>query len=197
MIKVTGQSSIEISGSKILWFDPFNISGETHNADIIFITHAHYDHFSPEDIEKVKKDESIIIAPEGVCDDADMVVQPYEKLQIGEISVEAVPAYNVIKPFHPKSKKWVGYIVNMDGTSYYICGDTDCTEEAKKVRCDVLLVPCGGTFTMNASEAAELANTIMPKKAVPTHYGSIVGSKKDGQQFKKRLNGSIECEILI
>ena len=105
--------------------------------------------------------------------------------------------YNVNKQFHQKDNQWVGYIIEIDKTRYYIAGDTDLTPENKQVNCDVAFIPVGGTYTMNYTEAAELVNAIKPKIVVPTHYGDIVGEKDDGEKFKKLLNGNIQCEILI
>ena len=196
MITLTGHSSINISASKEIWIDPFKLDRYYGNADIILITHPHYDHFSPDDIEKVKKEDSVIVAP---CDieSADYKLLPGDELEIDGVVIRAVPAYNKLKPFHPKKNNWLGYIVTIDGETFYICGDTDKTKEAESISCDTLLVPCGGTYTMNAKEAASLANCINPKKAIPTHYGSIVGSVNDGEEFKNLLLKDIECELLI
>ena len=112
------------------------------------------------------------------------------------IEFETVPAYNIGKPFHPKSAGWVGYIFKDGGTRIYVAGDTDATEEAANVKCDVALVPVGGTYTMNAKQAAELVNTIKPKVAIPVHYGGIVGSAKDGEKFASMLE-NVQCEIKI
>ena len=114
-----------------------------------------------------------------------------------DITFEAVPAYNTNKLFHPKKNGWVGYILEIEGIRYYIAGDTDITEENKKVKCNVAFVPVGGTYTMNAKEAAELVNTIKPEIAVPIHYGSVVGTKKDPEKFIKLLNSEIEGVILM
>lgn len=113
------------------------------------------------------------------------------------IKVETVLAYNSNKPFHFKENNWVGYIVTIDNLKYYIAGDTDITEENKKVKCDIALIPVGGTYTMDYKEAAELVNLIKPALAVPTHYGSITGSRDDGINFSKLLDPNIKCKILI
>lgn len=113
------------------------------------------------------------------------------------IKFETIPAYNTNKTFHPKENYWVGYIITLDGIRYYIAGDTDITEENRKVKCDVAFVPVGGTYTMNYSEAAELVNIIKPKIAVPIHYGSVVGTKQDATNFIKLLHSSIKGIILM
>lgn len=201
MIEINCHSSIKISKRKTIYIDPFKIEKEMHDADIIFITHDHYDHYSPEDVEKVVKEDTIIVAPKTVKALSKMknvvLVEPNKKYEIEEIKVETIPAYNVNKQFHPKGNEWVGYIIEIDEERYYIAGDTDITPENKQVKCDVAFIPVGGTYTMNYEEAAELTNIIKPKIAIPTHYGSIVGEKEDGLKFKALLNSEIECKILI
>lgn len=201
MIEINCHSSIKISKSKTIYIDPFKIEKEIHDADIIFITHDHYDHYSPEDVEKVVKEDTIIVAPKTVKALSKMknvvLVEPNKKYEIEEIKVETIPAYNVNKQFHPKGNEWVGYIIEIDEERYYIAGDTDITPENKQVKCDVAFIPVGGRYTMNYEEAAELTNIIKPKIAIPTHYGSIVGEKEDGLKFKALLNSEIECKILI
>ena len=127
--------------------------------------------------------------------------KPFEKdncvLSSGiRIEFETIPSYNTNKKFHPKENGWLGYIVNIDGKNYYIAGDTDITEEAKEVKCDVAFLPCGGTYTMTATEAANLANIMKPEIAVPTHYGAIVGDKDDGKMFISLLNNVKGVEII-
>ena len=125
------------------------------------------------------------------------MVKPNESYTAKGIKFQTIPAYNTNKQFHPKENSWVGYIIELEGVTYYIAGDTDITEENKKVDCDVAFVPVGGTFTMDYKEAAKLINEIKPKVAVPTHYGSIVGSKKDGAKFAKLVSDEIEVKILM
>jgi len=205
-IEINCHSSIKISNEKIIYVDPFKIEKELHDADIIFITHEHWDHYSKEDIDKVRKENTVIVVPNSMQDmmlesgfqkEKILVVEPNNKYKICNIKFETVPSYNVNKSFHPKENKWVGYVIEIEDVRYYIAGDTDITEENKKVECDVALVPVGGTYTMTVNEAAELVNIINPKIAVPTHYGEIVGSKDDGKEFIKLLKPEIEGKILI
>ncbi len=200
-IKINCHSSIKLKGNKTIYIDPFKIERKYNDADIIFITHDHYDHFSEEDIVKVIKENTIIVAPTNtkVIDNMSNVIliEPKQNYEIEGIKIQTVPAYNIGKPFHPKSNNWVGYIIEIEGTKYYIAGDTDITEDNKKVTCDVAFLPVGGTYTMNPREAAELANIIKPKTVIPIHYGSIVGKKKDASEFKKLVNKEIQCDILI
>lgn len=200
-ITVNSQSSIRISADKVIYFDPYRITSEPNDGDIIFITHSHHDHFSPEDIKKVSKPDTIYVIPEdmikelikkGTPEEKIIAVKPGESRDILGIPVEAVPAYNTNKPMHPKSKGWLGYVVTLNGTRVYVCGDMDETPDALNVKCDIVMLPIGGTFTMNAKEAAAFVNKLSPKTAIPTHYGTLVGSKKDGEKFRSLVNDGIE-----
>ena len=204
-IKCLGHSTIKIlDKEKIIYIDPYNIKEEKKDADLIFITHAHYDHFSEEDIIKVKNENTIIVITEdiynkvielGFLEKKIIKVMPKEEYKIGNIRFQTIPAYNIDKKFHPKENMWVGYLININNIRYYIAGDTDITNENKKVKCDVAFLPVGGTYTMDYKEAAELANIIRPKIVVPIHYGIIVGTKEDALNFKNFINKDIECEI--
>ena len=191
-ITVLCHSSIKINKEKVIYIDPFKIDKNYNDADIIFITHDHYDHYSEEDINRVKKKDTVIIVPEelltkvlrkGFRQDYIITVEPNQKYMVDGIKIETILAYNINKQFHPKENGWVGYIIEIKGTKYYIAGDTDITEENKKVRCDVAFVPVGGTYTMDFKEAANLINEIQPKIVVPIHYGSVVGTKQDAIGF--------------
>ena len=201
MLEINCHSSIKISERQIIYSDPYKIEKEKHDADIILITHDHYDHYSEEDIEKVMKEDTIIVAPKTakifnkIKNKVEVI--PNEKYEVNGIKIETIPAYNIKKQFHPKANEWVGYILEIEGKRYYIAGDTDITPENQQVKCDIAFVPVGGTYTMDYNEAAELINIIKPKIAIPMHYGSIVGTKQDAENFKKLLNPEIKCEILI
>ena len=205
-IEVLYHSSIRISNDKIIYIDPFKIDKNYNDADIVFITHDHFDHYSEEDIDKVINENTTIIIPEelltkllrkGINKNAIITVEPNEKYMVQGIKFETIPAYNTNKTFHPKENDWVGYIITLDGIRYYIAGDTDITEENRKVKCDVAFVPVGGTYTMNSKEAAQLINEIQPKIAVPIHYGSVVGTKQDATDFIKLLHPNIKGIILM
>ena len=205
-IKVLYHSSIIMDKEKIIYVDPFKIDKNYNDADMIFITHDHYDHYSEEDIDKVKKANSIFVVPEnlleklikkGINDENIITLAPEDIEIIGGIKIEAIHFYNIDKPFHPKEKNWLGYIIEIDGVRYYIAGDTDITKENKKVKCDVAFVPVGSTYTMNFSEAAQLVNIIKPKIAVPIHYGSVVGTKQDATDFIKLLYPTTRGIILM
>ena len=205
-IEVLCHSSIKINKEKVIYIDPFKIDKNYNDADMIFVTHDHYDHYSEEDIDKIKKEDTIIIAPEelltkllrkGFRKDSIITVEPNKKYMIQGMKFETIPAYNTNKQFHPKENGWVGYIIEIKGVRYYIAGDTDITEENRRVKCDVAFVPVGGTYTMDFKEAAKLVNEIKPKMAIPIHYGDIVGTKQDAIDFSKLLHPEIKCEILI
>lgn len=209
-ITVNTQSSIRIQGSKILYFDPYQIQADARDADYIFITHEHYDHFEPDSIARCKKDDTCLVAPDsmekkalsksGIAPEKCLFYCPGEIQEADGITIETIPAYNKRKPFHPKGKKWQGYVVDMDGVRYYVSGDTDVNEDIRKVRCDVALIPIGGFYTMDWKQAAEYTAQIKPKAVIPTHYGSIVGNQTDGQNFQtmlESLDGSIQVELKI
>ena len=205
-IEVLYHSSIRINKEKIIYIDPFKIDKNYNDADIVFITHDHYDHYSEEDIKKVINENTTIIIPEelltkqlrnGINKNVIITVEPNEKYMVQGIKFETIPAYNTNKTFHPKENGWVGYIITLNGNRYYIAGDTDITEENRKVKCDIAFIPVGGTYTMNFREAAQLINEIQPKIAVPIHYGSVVGTKQDAKDFIKLLNPSIKGVILM
>lgn len=204
-IKWLGHSTVKLLGEKIIYIDPFRIQENYNDADIIFITHSHYDHFSEEDIKKCINDNTTIVVTNDLYDKTLSLgfkvkniisVMPNNNYEIENITFSTVPAYNINKQFHPKSNNWVGYIINTNNTSYYIAGDTDITDEAKQVKCDIAFLPVGGTYTMTYSEASQLANIIEPKLVIPIHYGSIVGTKEDALKFKERIKPSVKCEIL-
>lgn len=200
-IDVNEQSSIRIETEseplRVIYCDPFRLTSESHDADIILITHSHFDHFSPEDIAKAASSDTVFIAPRDVDISDKTVLLPGDNTELLGIGITAVPAYNIIKPFHPKLKKWVGYILNIEGRDIYITGDTDATPEAKNVKCDTILLPIGGKYTMDCREAAALVNKIMPDTAIPTHYGSVIGSKEDYDTFADKVNCKTEKKLWI
>ena len=201
-IEVFTQNSIRIKGSiGNVYVDTFKMAEEPHDADYVFITHDHYDHFNIEDLPKVCKPDTVLIVPENMKEKAKEAasfvkkietVRAGEKRTIGGITFETVLSYNIGKPFHPKDAGWVGYILIVDGERIYVAGDTDATDEAKKVKCDVALVPIGGKYTMDAEEAAGLINVIKPTIAIPTHFGGIVGSSSDADIFAKSVMGPVK-----
>lgn len=189
---------------KIIYFDPFKIDDAKNDADYVFITHSHYDHYSEEDIKKVMNDNTNFIITSdleskvkalAVKEDNILVVYPNESHTVKELSFDVIPAYNTDKTYHKKSYNWVGYNVNIDGVNYYVVGDSDVTDELKKVTCDVIFIPVGGTYTMTDSEASSVVNEINPKYAIPIHYGEV-GSSDNAQNFVAALNDDITGVIL-
>lgn len=204
-VEVFTQSSICIHGNKKVYFDPYQVPKDFHDADFILITHAHYDHFSVEDILKVKKDDTVFVAPMDVIEKVQTIfssnqmyaVEPNQTLEIENLSIHTVPAYNVAKTYHPQAASWVGYVIRLDGVTYYDAGDTDALKENESISCDVAFVPIGGTFTMDWQEASQFVNCLHPKMVVPIHYGSIVGSKEDEVHFLKQLDSDIVSVIKL
>jgi L-ascorbate metabolism protein UlaG (beta-lactamase superfamily) len=189
-----GHASVRIKSERIIYIDPWKIKG-SEKADLILITHSHYDHLSPGDVKTLQKKETVILAtPDCVSQLAGDVraVKPGDRLTVLGIDVEVVPSYNLKKAFHPKGNNWVGYVVVVEGNRIYYPGDTDFIPEMNNIRADIIILPVGGTYTMDAREAAEAVNTMKPKVAVPIHYGDIVGSLKDAQKFKELAKIPVE-----
>lgn len=191
-------ASIRLEGEKIIYFDPYDIYHESHDADYIFITHDHYDHYSSEDIDKVKNDNTKIIVPKCLeHKECSLVVGVGEEYSIDGITFKTIPSYNIDKSYHPKSKEYVGYNILLEDKYYYIMGDTDRTDEADLVKTDICFVPIGGTFTMDYKEAADYINYIKPKEVIPIHYGKIVGDVSLGKEFKNLVNDDIKVTLKI
>ena len=193
-----GHDAIRLDGSIVVLFDPYQISA-SKPADLIFISHDHFDHNSPEDLAKVRKDSSIVVTGATSAEKLSgnvRVVAPGDKLTINGIDIEVHPAYNTDKEFHPKDAGMLSFIVTLDGVRYYHAGDTDFIPEMKDLKVDVAFLPVSGTYVMTADEAVQAAMVIKPKVAIPMHYGSIVGSEDDAKKFKKALEGQIDVVIL-
>ncbi|MCR4422412.1 MAG: MBL fold metallo-hydrolase [Exilispira sp.] len=197
-----GHASIKIQKSLTIYIDPFNIKEASYDADLIFCTHSHYDHLSVQDIRKVAKSNSIIILPNESEDKAKelnlkiLTVEPGKDYSVSSISFTTTYAYNIGKQFHPKEKKWVGYIIKIDNIKYYIAGDTDSVPEIQNLTVDVAFLPVGGTYTMNWKEAALLANKLKPRYAIPIHFGDVVGSISDANSFAEQIQQPTEAKIL-
>jgi L-ascorbate metabolism protein UlaG (beta-lactamase superfamily) len=199
-IKVFTQSSIRITNNDlVIYVDPYGIDNDYNDADFVLITHSHYDHFSLKDIAKVRKGSTKFIIPKDLDGKLDnyIILLPGEEYDDEYIKIKTIPAYNIDKPYHKREYGWLGYIVEINNTTYYFAGDTDCTKEAISVKCDVAFVPIGGTYTMDYMEAARLINIIKPNVAIPIHYGSIVGSYDDADKFKKYVNKDIMVDIRL
>ena len=206
-ITLKEQSSVRINYSnKIIYFDPYLLNNEyNHDADYIFITHSHYDHFSKDDILSIKNYKTKIIIPFdlenevyklGFDKDNILLVKPNNNYKIDEIKINTVPAYNINKNFHKKEYNWVGYIIYLDKIIYF-AGDTDNIPEINNIKCDIACVPIGGVYTMDVLEAVELIKTIKPEISIPMHYKTIVGKVEDAYEFKKLLEDFTNVEILM
>lgn len=198
--------TFRIAGSKVIYTDPFKVS-KRDEADIVLLSHEHFDHLSLEDLEKVCSSGTTIVASP-LCEQAlkqvkvkeKYFIEPNGKYTVGKVMILAVPAYNLNKfrepgkPFHPQSEKGVGFVIQMDGTRVYYAGDTDAIPEMNSIQCDIALLPVSGTYVMTAEEAVEAVKAVHPKIAVPMHYGAIVGSEDDARKFKSLVKN---CEVQI
>lgn len=205
MLNVNCQSSIKITGDKVIYFDPLKVA-ETHDADYIFITHTHWDHFSLENIQKIRKESTKIIGPKDIKSDLKtlnikeeniITTTPNQELLLDNIKIKTQPAYNTNKSFHPRENAWLGFVITIENITYYIMGDTDALTENENIKCDVLCIPIGGTYTMDAKEAADFTNKLNPKTVIPIHYGLVVGTQEDLNIFKSNINPSIQIEEKI
>jgi L-ascorbate metabolism protein UlaG (beta-lactamase superfamily) len=211
-IKWLGHAGFLIKNEKVIYIDPYNIKEDSEKADLILLTHSHYDHCSFVDLNKIVKEGTKIIAPAdcqskitkfGVPIKIELI-EPDQELESGEVKVCALPAYNIDKHFHPKDESWVGYVIKINDVVVYHAGDTDIIPEMQKLtgykqpdKEFVALLPVGGRFTMSAEEAAEAAKLIKPTLAIPMHWGSIIGSEEDAKEFVELCGGEeIKAEIL-
>ncbi len=198
-IEWLGHASVKItSKDRTIYIDPY--SGEYDKqpkADLILITHDHYDHFNKEKIAQLSTDETIVVAPQKVAADTTAeTVKPGDKKELKGISIEVVAAYNVEKNHHPKGEG-VGYVIELEGKKIYHAGDTDLVPEMNAVEADIVLLPVGGTYTMDAKEASGAALVLEPDIAIPIHWGEIVGHEEDAQHFKEEVEKESEVEVII
>ena len=207
-ITINTHSSIKMQTTQgTIYVDPYGFEDEPHDADLVLITHTHFDHFSPEDIAKIRKPHTAFVLPApartdfikaGYLDEQATFLVPYETATpLPDVKIETVPAYNVSKRFHPKDQAWLGYVVEVDGLRVYVAGDTDDLPENRSVACDIALVPAGGTYTMNAREAAAFVNALRPTVAIPEHYGTVAGSPTDGKTFASLVDPSIDVVLKL
>lgn len=187
-----------------VYVDPFRMTEEPHDAAFVLVTHEHYDHFSPEDIAKVCNPDTVFVLPLSMLDKVREVetlfarietVVPGERYSIDGLRFATVRAYNIGRPFHPKEAEWVGYVIEANAGRVYIAGDSDATEEAMEVRCDVALIPIGGKYTMDAEQGASLANAIRPATVIPVHYGGMLGSSDAAKTFAALVDPAIRVEV--
>jgi L-ascorbate metabolism protein UlaG (beta-lactamase superfamily) len=197
-IKWLGHDAFRVDAQKTVYCDPYEIAAGPE-ADLILVTHAHFDHCSPEDVQKLQGPETVIVTEKdsaGKLSGDVRVVKPGDKMTVGDIKIEAVPAYNLNKDFHPKANGWLGFVVEIEGVRLYHSGDTDFIPEMKDLNVDIALLPVSGTYVMTADEAVEAALAMTPRLAIPMHYGAIVGNDSDAVVFKTALEGKVEVHIL-
>ncbi|MFH1078953.1 MAG: MBL fold metallo-hydrolase [Pseudomonadota bacterium] len=195
-IKWLGHASVRIEAQKIIYIDPWKIKNGP-KADMILISHSHYDHLSPADIRKIIKEDTVIIAPGDAAAQLSgdvRALKPGDKVTVGGVTVEAVPAYNIGKPYHPKANNWIGFILTVEGKTIYYGGDTDLIPEMKTIKADILILPVGGTYTMAAKEAAEAVNMLRPEAAIPVHCGDLAGTLEDAATFKRLCKMPVEIK---
>jgi L-ascorbate metabolism protein UlaG (beta-lactamase superfamily) len=191
-----GHASFRIEdGASQIYIDPWKVPATSPAASVVLITHSHSDHYSPDDIAKIEQPGTVFVAPADVAaklrGKAVVTATPGHTYKAGGVTVDAVPAYNRNKAFHPRSHNWLGFVVTLSGGErVYHSGDSDAIPEMEALRVDVALMPCGGTYTMTAAEMAEAANLFKPNVLIPMHWGDIVGSKADAETVKKVFTGT-------
>jgi len=197
-IKWLGHDGFRIEGNQIIYIDPFKITGGL-KADIILVTHEHFDHCSPDDIALIQKEDTTIVTEKDSASKLKgniRIISPGDQITINGIKIEAVPSYNTDKEFHKKDVNWLGFIIEIDGIRIYHAGDTDHIPEMKSFQVDIALLPVSGTYVMTAEQAVKAALDIQPKVAIPMHFGAIVGEESDAIQFQKALENKIDVIIL-
>jgi L-ascorbate metabolism protein UlaG (beta-lactamase superfamily) len=192
-----GHASFKItSGSDVIYIDPWKLKDMPHDATVVLVSHSHYDHYSAEDISKVSGMTTKFIAAEDVVQKQGkgQALKPGQTIDVNGIKITGVPMYNPAKQFHPRSNNWVGFVIEIGGKRIYYAGDTDETPEMDAQKnIDLALLPVGGKYTMNATEAADATKKFKPKMAIPYHWGDIIGSQADAENFKK----SAGCPVTV
>jgi L-ascorbate metabolism protein UlaG (beta-lactamase superfamily) len=196
-IQWLGHASFKVCyEEEVIYIDPWKLEESLYDATLVLVSHSHQDHYSPEDIAKVKWLDTKLIASADVIakEKAGEAITPGLTIELEGVVISGVAAYNPDKEFHPKKNNWVGFLIEIGSKRIYYAGDTDLTEEMKSLKdIDAALLPVGGTYTMNAEEAAEAAKYFKPALAIPYHWGDIVGDRSDADKFAELA----ECEVKI
>lgn len=201
-----GHDGFKLKKDATVYIDPYKLAGTPEPGDLVLVTHEHFDHLSPDDLKKVVGPATTIVtlsaaesAAAGLHPKAVRVVHPGDRLEVGGVQIEVLPAYNVNKfrapgqPFHPQQDGKLGFILGIGGIRIYHAGDTDQIPEMARAKgVDVALLPVSGTYVMTAQEAVEACRAIAPKVAIPMHYGAIVGSTADAEFFRSRAGCRVE-----
>ncbi|MGD1995513.1 MAG: MBL fold metallo-hydrolase [Anaerolineae bacterium] len=194
-----GHDSFRLDGPPVIYFDPWKLRGQPPLADLVLVSHEHFDHCSPDDVNRIRGENTVLIASANAATELPgaQAVRPGDRVAIAGVEVEAVPAYNINKfrspgvPYHPKEAEHVGYVVTVEGTKLYFAGDTDHIPTMAEIDCDVALLPVSGIYVMTAEEAREAAGDLQPQIAVPMHYGADIGTPEDGQRFADLYGGRV------
>ncbi|MCJ7729465.1 MAG: MBL fold metallo-hydrolase [Sedimentisphaerales bacterium] len=185
-----GHASFKITdGNTVIYIDPWKLKEAAHDATLVLVSHSHYDHYSADDIAKVSAPATKLIASADVIqqEGKGQVMKPGQTIDAAGVKLTSIPAYNIAKKFHPRANNWLGFVIEIAGKRIYYAGDTDQTPEMNALKnIDLALLPVGGTYTMNAAEAAEATKQFKPKCAIPYHYGDIVGGQSDADNFAKK-----------
>jgi L-ascorbate metabolism protein UlaG (beta-lactamase superfamily) len=188
-----GHSSFRLDGPPTIYFDPWKLPADSPPADLILVSHDHHDHCSPDDVAAVRQESTVVVANPSAAQKlggAVTVLRPGERTRAAGVEIEAVPAYNVDKRFHPFQAQHVGFVIDVGGVRLYHAGDTDHIPEMAQIDCDIALLPVSGTYVMTADEAVAAARDIQPQVAVPMHYaGGVVGTVDDARRFQEEWEG--------
>jgi L-ascorbate metabolism protein UlaG (beta-lactamase superfamily) len=186
-IQWIGHASFRLASEEVvLYVDPWKLPAAQPDANLVFVSHGHFDHWSADDVAAVSRDTTTVVGPADVVEalPGGRVLTPGERIESAGACIEGIPAYNVDKDFHPKANGWLGAVITLGGTRVYYAGDTDRIPEMDALSgVDLALLPVGGTYTMNAAQAAEACQAIGARTAVPYHWGDIVGTEADAQAF--------------